>query len=132
MAYAFPVDLYIYSNRIVAVLDCPGMTPAVELLPDDEVRVTGERGARADEGFMCPPVVFRNVGKYGREFNFEGYDTSKLEAELDNGVLTLTVPKRPEPKPVMVSVVRADRQLPDQGTEQVAKAVAKAHVEALN
>ena len=105
-SYRFPCDVCSYPDRLEFALDCPGMAPKVELLPDDQVRVTAEREPHENCLYGS-----RTHGPFAREFDLEGYDTAQLTAELDNGVLTLSVPKRPEPQPVQVKVVRADKPL---------------------
>ena len=118
-SYRFPVDVFLFEDRLVLALDCPGMTPKVELLPDDQVLVTAYRQEGSNWLYGS-----RTHGLFAREFDCGGYDTGKMTAELDNGVLTLTVPKRPEPVPVLVEVVRVDKPLPAMVAEQVAKSMA--------
>jgi len=50
-------------------------------------------------------MVERSYGSFTRSFTLpDGVDTKKLEAELKDGVLTLTLPKVPEAKPQRVQI----------------------------
>jgi HSP20 family protein len=86
---------------------------------DLEVTITGNRltvGGKRDEEKEDRSDRYytyeRNYGSFSRSFTLpEGADTDKLRASLDSGVLTVTVPKKPEVQPKKVPV-KAEGQTP--------------------
>jgi HSP20 family protein len=101
------VDIKETENAYVFKADLPGMKDK-----DVEVSFTGNRltlsGKREDEKreekdnyFTCE----RSYGSFTRSFALPaGTDTQKAGAELKDGVLTITVPKKAEVKPQKIPV----------------------------
>ena len=79
---------------------------------DLEVTMTGNRlnvsGKREDEKEEKTDRYYtyeRNYGSFTRSFTLpDGADVDKLRASLDQGVLTITIPKRPEVQPKKIAV----------------------------
>ena len=79
---------------------------------DLEVTVTGNRltvgGKREEEKEEKSDKYYayeRNYGSFSRSFTLpDGADSEKLRASLDQGVLTLSVPKKPEVQPKKIAV----------------------------
>lgn len=79
---------------------------------DLEVTMTGNRltitGKREEEKEEKADRYFtyeRNYGAFSRSFTLpEGAEVGDLRASLDQGVLTITVPKKPEAQPKKVQV----------------------------
>jgi HSP20 family protein len=79
---------------------------------DLEVTITGNRltvgGTREEEKEEQRERYYayeRNYGSFSRSFTLpDGADTDKLQASLEQGVLTVTVPKRPEVQPKKIAV----------------------------
>jgi HSP20 family protein len=86
---------------------------------DLEVTITGNRltvgGKREEEKEERSDRYYayeRNYGTFTRSFTLpDGADTEKLRASLDSGVLTVTVPKKPEVQPKKIAV-KAEGQGP--------------------
>jgi HSP20 family protein len=86
---------------------------------DLEVTITGNRltvgGKRDEEKEERSDRYYtyeRNYGSFSRSFTLpDGADTDKLRASLDSGVLTVTVPKKPEVQPKKVAV-KSEGQTP--------------------
>jgi HSP20 family protein len=69
------------------------------------VTVSGKReeeAAREDETYYC---YERPTGTFTRSFTLpEGADTENIKAEMRNGVLYLTIPKKPEVQPKKITI----------------------------
>ncbi|HEX8441222.1 Hsp20/alpha crystallin family protein [Archangium sp.] len=99
-------DIYETAEGITLLVDLPGHDPkAIEVKVENDtltlkserkVERTDKEGARRLE---------RSFGVYARSFVLpRTVDASKVEARYDNGVLTLTVPRREESRPRVVEV----------------------------
>jgi len=100
--------------------DLPGVQEA-----DIEVTVTGnrltlqgkreeEREEQSDTYYACE----RSYGSFTRSFTLpDGVDAEAVQAELKAGVLTVTVPKRPEVQAKRIALKGAEK-----GTEKQVKA----------
>ena len=86
---------------------------------DLEVTVTGNRltvgGKREEEKEERSERYYayeRNYGSFSRSFTLpDGADAEKLRASLEQGVLTVMVPKKPEVQPKKIAV-KAEGQAP--------------------
>jgi HSP20 family protein len=109
------VDVKETENAYVFKADLPGMKEK-----DVEVSFTGNRltlsGKRDEEKreerenyFACE----RSYGSFTRSFTLPaGTDTAGASADLKEGVLTITVPKKPEVKPQKIPVNAAEAKPP--------------------
>ncbi len=98
------VDIKETDKATVFTLDTPGMTAEdvhVHLAENNVLSITGERKrewAEEDKETKFHRVE-RSYGKFTRSFRLpETADTGAINASFDNGVLHVTVPKRPVPE----------------------------------
>lgn len=108
---SFPVDITENEENLVIEAELPGYKK-------DEIEVTTEDGVltivaertqeKTDENESKASrrrLTERSYAKVSRSFRFPAtVDIGKVEASLDSGILTLTVPKREEVKPRKVEV----------------------------
>jgi HSP20 family protein len=67
--------------------------------------ITGKREWQKQTEEEQVHMLERSFGSFTRSFTMpEGIDAKRLEAELKDGVLTLTLPKAPEAKPQKVAI----------------------------
>jgi HSP20 family protein len=106
-SYVPDVELRETKNTYVFKADVPGVDES-----DVEISVMGNRvtisGKREEEETIEDARFFayeRNYGSFSRSFSLpEGADVDHIQAEMKNGVLTITVPKRPEVQPRRIRV----------------------------
>ncbi len=103
------VDIYETQAEIVLVADMPGVA-AEDLvidLSENVLTVTGD--ARPQEGKSERAVLLEYaVGRYARKFTVgRDVDRDKIAATLENGVLTLVLPKAERAKPRKITVKQA-------------------------
>jgi HSP20 family protein len=71
----------------------------------NRLTVSGKREAEREEKSDRFYAYERNYGSFTRSFTLpDGADVEKLHAALEKGVLTITVPKKPEVQPKKISV----------------------------
>lgn len=74
-------------------------------LAGNRLTISGKRETTRKEDDGNYFTMERSYGSFARTFNLpDGADPSRIQAELDNGVLIVTVPKAPEVQPKKVSV----------------------------
>ncbi|HYZ31729.1 MAG TPA: Hsp20/alpha crystallin family protein [Crenalkalicoccus sp.] len=99
--YAPLTDVWETEDALTVAMEVPGVArDAVEVeLKDDVLRVE----ARIDPskyGGMEPVYTEYNVGHWARSFTLpEKVDRERIAAQLEDGVLTLTLPKTAEARP---------------------------------
>ncbi len=105
------VDIRESESELRLDLELPGITP-------EEVEVTAENGVlmvrgekhrerKEDEQNTRYHVVERTYGAFLRSFQLpQGLDESKIEAEFENGILSIRIPKAalPQPKKIHISI----------------------------
>lgn len=102
---SLPVDAYTTENEIVVIASVPSIDP-------DTVNISIEGEALTIEGEI--PDRLENVnylfaerfhGKFGRTLRLNvPIDINKVEANFENGILTLYLPKAEEVKPKQIKV----------------------------
>ncbi|MBF0280163.1 MAG: Hsp20/alpha crystallin family protein [SAR324 cluster bacterium] len=99
-------DIVESNNALIVTMDMPGVAK-------ENVNVKVEKNVLEVEGQIDsspyldtkPIYTEYNVGHYTRRFTVSSeIDTEKIEASLDDGVLHLTLPKKPEAEPRRISV----------------------------
>ena len=99
-------DIYEDRDTLTVILEMPGVEK-------DNVQVRVEDGILGVEGRidlskyqgLTPLYSEYNIGHYARNFRLSGkIDQSKIEAEIKDGVLLLTLPKAEESKPRTIRV----------------------------
>jgi HSP20 family protein len=74
-------------------------------LTHNRLTVSGKRESEKTEQSETYYTSERSYGSFTRAFTLpEGFDGDKVNAELAKGVLTITIPKKPEAQPKKVSV----------------------------
>lgn len=101
---ATPADVKETRNVYIFVIDMPGLKSdqiKVQLEDDNVLVVSGERKRERerDQGVKYLRME-RRLGKYLKKFVLpENADTDKIKAECQDGVLTVTIEKKPPPEP---------------------------------
>jgi len=101
-----PVDIYETENEFVIKAEMPGVKKdAVDItLEKNELEINGKvNGNFPDE----KNIKYSEFGLYNyhRKFNVgDTIDNNKLTASLENGILTLNLPKKEEVKPRKIEV----------------------------
>ncbi|CAN5629766.1 Hsp20/alpha crystallin family protein [soil metagenome] len=101
------VDIKEEAERFVIYADLPGIDPAdVEILMDKGIlTIKGERRTESDEQTERYSRVERRYGNFHRRFALpDSADPDGIGASGRNGVLMITIPKRPETKPRRIRV----------------------------
>jgi HSP20 family protein len=119
-AWAPAVDIYETEHELVVKADLPDIDPK-----DLDIRVENNiltiRGERKFEKKVSEDNylrVERAYGTFSRSFTLAStVNADAIKAEYQNGVLTLTIPKREEAKPKQIKV--------NVGTQAMAAAAAK-------
>jgi HSP20 family protein len=87
--------------------DMPGVAEKdlqVQLV-ENRLNVSGKRESEKSEQGDTFYMTERTYGSFSRSFTLpSGIDADKVKAELKNGVLSITVPKRPEAQPKKINV----------------------------
>lgn len=99
------VDIYESQQAYTILAEMPGVNKAgLEVtVEDNELTITGRREAASTSG----EVLHREsrVANYRRVFELDpAIDTHKIGARMEQGVLTLTLPKAEKAKPVRVTI----------------------------
>jgi len=104
---AFPCDVLEKKREFLITADLPGLSKdVVNVTVDDERRlhITAERAERHEEKVgeddedVKMHVYERTYGKVERMFKLpENVEDEKIEADMKNGVLSVHIPKQPEP-----------------------------------
>src|SRR5580693_6958914 len=105
--WAPPVDIYETENELVVKADLPDVNPQ-----DLDIRVEGNiltiRGERKFENKVNEENylrVERAYGSFSRSFSLaNSVKSDEIKADYQNGVLTLSIPKREEAKPKQIKV----------------------------
>ncbi|MBF0278784.1 MAG: Hsp20/alpha crystallin family protein [SAR324 cluster bacterium] len=93
-------DIFETNEVLMVIMDMPG-------IKKDHLKVKVEKNTLEVEGLLDtevykdlePAYAEYHIGHYMRKFGVsQAIDTSKIEAHLKDGVLRLTLPKRPEEK----------------------------------
>ncbi|HEY3848248.1 MAG TPA: Hsp20/alpha crystallin family protein [Acetobacteraceae bacterium] len=99
-------DIFETDEALTVVLEMPGVEKqAVNIaLENDVLRVDGQIDFSKYEG-MEPVYTEYNVGHYARSFTLSNkIDQERISAQLDDGVLVLTLPKAKQLQPRRISI----------------------------
>ncbi len=101
-----PVDVQASSDEYVITAEVPGLTAdhlKIEIL-DDVITLTGELHSEED-GERDTLLRELPQGSFKRSLRFsEPLDAEKAEAQLENGLLKLRIPKSEEARPKTIKV----------------------------
>jgi HSP20 family protein len=101
------MDLSETEDHLVLRGDLPGLTEKdVDIeIKDNVLTVSGERKAENEEKSEGFHRVERSFGSFSRSLTLpQGVDADKVDANFDNGVLEVRVPKPAEVKPTRVQI----------------------------
>jgi HSP20 family protein len=101
------VDIKETDSDIRIDLELPGMRPEdVEVTADNGVlTIRGEKRSEREEGEGRYHVVERVYGTFLRTFTLPpGVDESQIQAEFNNGILSVRIPKTAIPQPRRIEV----------------------------
>lgn len=104
-----PMDAYRRGDHFLIHLDLPGIDPdAIELTVEQNVlTIRAERHFEPEEGDELL-VSERPQGTFTRQLLLgESLDTDRLEADYDQGVLTLRIPVAEAAKPRRVQITKS-------------------------
>jgi len=99
-------DIFETEEALTVIMEMPGVEKknVSVALENDVLRVEGRIDFTNYQG-MEPVYTEYNVGHYGRGFTLVGkIDRDNISAQLDDGVLTLTLPKAKEAMPRRIAV----------------------------
>lgn len=103
--WALPIDAYATDEALVLKANIPGLKPEdVEvMLEGDTLTIRGEFNAeQEDKKYLLRE---RTWGRFERTMTINTpIDHSKVNAEFENGVLTLTLPKAEAVKPRQIAI----------------------------
>ena len=106
-AWVPPVDIYETAGSLVLKAELPGINPdEVEIrVEDNTLYLKGERKFEKEVKEENLHRVERSYGTFTRSFALPNtIDADKVRAEYQNGILTLTMPKREEAKPRTIKI----------------------------
>jgi HSP20 family protein len=109
MPRSVPMDAYRRGDQFLVHLDLPGVDPdAIELTVEQNVlTIKAERRFEPEEGDELV-ISERPQGTFTRQLLLgESLDTDHLEADFDQGVLTLRIPVAEAAKPRRVEVTKS-------------------------
>ena len=101
---AMPMDAYRDANGVTVRVDLPGVRPDdIDLTIDrDVLTVEVERKAPEDTEAIVSERAYGTVTR--RLYLGESLDADKLEADYDNGVLTIRIPAAEHAKPRRIEI----------------------------
>jgi HSP20 family protein len=94
-----------FDNRFLISIDIPGVSKddvKIEVA-DQKLVISGER--KSDRQDVKARALGRAYGKFQKAFTLPAnVDTEKIEADFENGVLTLSVPKAEAARPRTIEI----------------------------
>lgn len=113
------VDVKEENDRFVLYADLPGIDPNdIEVSMDKGLlTIKGERSSETSEQTDRFSRVERRYGSFHRRFALpDSADPEGIQAHGRNGVLEITIPKRPESAPRRIQVGRYESERPEINT----------------
>ncbi len=101
------VDIYETPDSVVIEVEAPGMKKdEIKITIEDGVlRISGEKKIEREEKDKNYFVIERSYGTFERAFRLPDYvDPEKIKAKYENGILTITLPKKEEKKAKVIDV----------------------------
>ena len=102
-----PVDMYETEDSLVITAAVPGLKPEdVNIsISGNTLTIKGEFKSEKEGERGTVHFRERRYGKFQRSFTLPAnFDTEKVEAAFENGILTITLPKLEEAKPKHIPV----------------------------
>jgi HSP20 family protein len=101
-----PVDVLERDGNLMLLASLPGMTEKeIEIKAEGQVlTIKGERISHEATGYTCHKQESR-YGTFSRSFTLpDSANLENIKAEYKNGVLTVSIPQKPESKPRTIKV----------------------------
>ncbi len=101
------VDVYETNDAVVVEVEVPGMKKEdIKITVEDNVlRISGEKKLEREQKDRSYYVVERSYGTFERAFRLPEYvEPEKIKAKFENGILTITIPKKEEEKKKVIDV----------------------------
>lgn len=117
---SFPMDAYRRGDQFFVHLDLPGVdADSIELTAENNVlTVSAERRFEPEDGDQVL-IRERPQGEFTRQLLLgESLDADNVEANYENGVLTLAIPVAEKAKPRRISVGSSGAQATIEGTSR--------------
>jgi HSP20 family protein len=115
-SYVPAADLLVTDDDVKVFMDVPGLSVddlEIELV-DDALTIRGERAfpyATGENGQHVWRRLERGFGKFERTVRLpKGLDADKIDASMDKGVLTLSLPKPEAHKPRRIQITMGTSQ----------------------
>ena len=104
--YVPATDIFETSDALKIVMEVPGVPKdAVDVKVENDVLSIEARIDTANYNGLDPVYTEYPVGHFARSFTLpEQVDEHNITAQLEDGVLTLTLNKRPETKPRRIAI----------------------------
>jgi len=112
-SWAPAVDIYEDENQLVLSAEVPGIEEKdVEIkIEDSTLIIQGERKMEKETKEENYHRLERAYGSFYRSFSLPNYiDQDKIHAEHENGVLKITMPKKPELRPRKVKILKTSTE----------------------
>jgi HSP20 family protein len=107
------VDIFETENELILTAEVPGVEEDnIEIkIEDNTLCLNGERKFEKETKEENYHRIERSYGSFYRSFTIpRNVDQEKIKAEHDNGVLRISMPKKPESKPKTVKVLKAQKK----------------------
>lgn len=104
--YVPTTDIFETQDELTVVLEMPGVEKKdiIVGLENDKLRIEGRIDFKKYEG-LDPLYTEYNVGHYARAFTLSSkIDQERISAQIEDGVLTLTLPKVKEVQPRRIAI----------------------------
>jgi HSP20 family protein len=101
------VDIKEDKNGFIIIADLPGIAPGnIDIHAENGMlTIQGERESTKNEERQGYKRIERSYGNFFRRFTLpDSADTDRISAKGENGVLTITIPKREEIQPRKIAV----------------------------
>ena len=108
-SWAPSVDIYEAENELVLTAELPGIKEEdIEIkLEDNTLTIKGDRNFEKETKEENYHRIERSYGSFFRSFTLPAYiDQEKIEAEHENGILKISMPKKHEAKSRKVRVLK--------------------------
>lgn len=105
--WAPAVDVKKEDERYVITADVPGVDPKdIEITMEDGVlSIKGSRSAESEQDAGAYTRTERTHGEFERRFSLpKGADADGIAASSSHGVLSVSIPKKPEPQPRRIEI----------------------------
>ncbi|MBN1265661.1 MAG: Hsp20/alpha crystallin family protein [Anaerolineales bacterium] len=104
---SMPIDLYETDNDVIVKAAAPGIKPE-ELnitITGGRLNIRGEISEEHEDQQATYHLRERRFGSFNRSISLPAsVDGDKAKADFENGILTLTIPKKEEAKPKTITI----------------------------